>query len=949
MARREILFGPFRFDAVARTLWDGSIPVRLGSRAAAILGALLDTPGASVSRDALIQSAWPGLHVDQTNLRVQISGLRKALREYGGSIRADPSRGYRFDADVVVAEPAARPVESPRRFGVPGMVVKPIGREAEAAGIRELFKSRRLVTILGAGGVGKTTLALQIANDRAARYAHGACFADLGRISSADLVYSALASTIELRLTEWPRIDHIVSALRDRRVLLVLDCCEHVLDPVARLVKSLLCQTAHVDILVTTREPLLLEEEAIWKLAPLAIPPEAAQTLARDIKTYSSVQLFLKCVDQRGTNLHVDDRTAAAVSEVCRRLDGIPLAIEIAASMTAVFGLQQVLRSLDEQSSLINVALDRRSTVPRQRSLSSTIDWSYHLLSKEEQSALRRIACFAGGFSIEAGIAVTSGGQDVADDAREAIVGLSRRSLLSSDSHAATAEYRLLDTTRAYVAQLDAPAGERDMAQRRHAEYFLRLLDAIDWDLYDAQSESAKMRAYLDEVRAALEWAFDRDPELGVRLVLAAEKLWLALTSLVQGVPYLTKALQYVDGQPNADATVRCRLLVSLASAQVYLPGFEGASLYERAWHAAQIAKDDFAELRALYGIIQNLLLTRRPATPYLDALGKAVQRSDDPNVHYLLQRISAFNDFETSAIRSAQQGFEAFLHDCPSISRSAYLYFGGIDSFISCKIGLALAKYYMGYCEQALSLSATAVDEAEAQGHLTTKYFTLAQGALWVHISSGQFGRARSYLERLEQISRQYRPWQAIAEAFRALLLKYASDDAGTAVRILTSCLTDEFIVKTGSLHPILWIELADSRRLTGDLDGANAALEKAMNQCHGPSDVRLIGKHNSILARVLMARNRSGDLDTARELLRHAIALSRARDFYLYECEATVGLAELELLAGRPLAARDALINLLANVQDRGDVPFLARARTILIEIDISVASDGRSPQVP
>lgn len=945
MARREILFGPFRFDTVAHILWDGSVPVRLGSRASAILGALLDAPGASVSRDTLIQSAWPGLHVDQTNLRVQISGLRKALREFGGAIRADPSRGYRFEADVVVADPAARSPERRKRLGVPGIIVKPIGRETETATIHELFKSRRLVTIAGSGGIGKTTIALKIANDRAARYADGACFADLGRISSADLVHSVLANAIESRVTGWPGIDHIVSALRDRRLLLVLDCCEHVLDPVAGLVERLLAETAYVDILVTTREPLLLGEEAVWQLAPLAIPPKAAEPLAKDVAAYSSVQLFLKCVDQRAANLLFDDHAASAVAEICRRLDGVPLAIEIAASMTAVLGLQQVLRSLDEQSSLINIKLDRRSVVPRQRSLFSTIDWSYHLLSKEEQSTLRRTACFAGAFSIEAGIAVTSSDQSTVQNAREAILGLSRRSLLSAESHATHTAYRLLDTTRAYIAQLDAPTEEREAAQRRHAEYFLRRLEAIDWDLYDAQSEGGTMRAYLDEVRAALEWSFGNDPELGVRLALAAETLWLALTSLVQGVPYLTKALQFVDDGITSDAAVRCRLLVSLASAQVYLPGFEGASLYERAWRAAQTAKDGFAELRALYGIIQNLLLTRRPATSHLEALGKAAERSDDPNVHYLFQRISAFNDFETSAIRLAHQRFEAFLHDCPSISRSAYLYFGGIDPFISCKIGLALAKYYMGDCEQALSLANTAVHEAEVQGHITTNYFVLAQGALWVNISSGEFERARSYLERLEDVSRLHRPWHAVAEAFRALFLKYASGDAKAAADMLTSCLTDEFIVKTGSLHPILWVELADARRIIGDLDGAHSALEKAMQQCLGPTDVRLIGKHNSILARVLMARNRPGDLDTARELLRRAIDLSSQYEFYLYECEASVGLAELELLARRPSVARSVLIDLLANVRGREKVPFLSRARTILIEIDIAVSSEHRS----
>ncbi|MGM4891478.1 ATP-binding protein [Tardiphaga sp. 839_C3_N1_4] len=931
MVNREIFFGPFRFDAATRTLWDGGVPVRLGARALAILQVLLEAPGATVSRSALIRSAWPSLHVDQSNLRVQISGLRKALRDYGAAIQADPSQGYRFDANVV-KEPVIRRSENQPRFGIPGIVVRPIGREAAADGIHELLSSRRLVTILGSGGIGKTTIALQVANDRAANYADGAYFIDLGRISSTDVVYTALANAIGLRVTDWPGIEQIVLALRDRRMLLILDCCEHVLGPVAKLVASFLAKTAYVDILITTREPLQLDDEAVWRLAPLTVPPKAAEAHTDNIKTYSSVQLFLKCLHQRAAKLHFDDSQAAAVAEICRRLDGIPLAIEIAASIAAVLGFEETLRSLNEKSSVINV--DRRSTVPRQRSLFSTIDWSYNLLSEAEQSALRHIACFAGTFSLDAGIAVASSDQLCASAARDAIIGLSHRSLLSSDPDSIHAEYRLLDTTRAYIAQLDFPGS--DMAQRRHAEYFLRLLDGIDWDLYDETSENTKMRGYLDEVRVALDWAFSSDPELGVKLVIAAERLWLALTSLVQGVPYLTRAFHLVDDSSAFDAAVRPRLLVSLASAQVYLPGFEGASLYERAWHAAQAAEDDFLELRALYGIIQNMLLTRRQAMRHLDAFAKAAERSNAPDVHYLLQRITAFNDFETSAIRSAHERFEMFLQDCPSISRSAYLYFGGIDSFISCKIGLALAKHYMGYCEQALSLANTAVDEAEAKGHLTTTYFTLAQGATWVNISSGDFHRARSCLQKLEEVSRHYRPWHAVAEAFRALLLKYADGDAGSAERILTSCLADEFIIKTGSLHPILWVELADARRIVGDLDGAESALLKAMSQCLGPSDVRLIGKHHPILAKVLIARNRPGDVDTACELFRQAIGLSKLHDFYLYECEAAVGLAELELNMGRPWVARNALIDLLSNLQDRSRVPFLSRAQSILAGIN-------------
>ena len=202
--------------------------------------------------------------------------MRKALRDYGAVIQADPSQGYRFDANVV-KEPVIRRSENQPRFGIPGIVVKPIGREAAADGIHELLNSRRLVTILGSGGIGKTTIALQVANDRAANYADGAYFIDL---EYPQLILSTRhwPNAIGLRVTDWPGIEQIVSALRDRRLLLILDCCEHVLGPVAKLVASFLAKTAYVDILVTTREPLQLDEEAIWRLAALTVPPKAAET-----------------------------------------------------------------------------------------------------------------------------------------------------------------------------------------------------------------------------------------------------------------------------------------------------------------------------------------------------------------------------------------------------------------------------------------------------------------------------------------------------------------------------------------------------------------------------------------------------------------------------------------------------------------------------------------------
>ena len=926
----EISFGPFRFSPVRRVLWHGETPVRLGSRALAILSALVETPGRLVSKAELYERAWHDLTVSEANLRVQISGLRRALVGHRNVIRAEGS-GYRFVGDVstnfVPNVPALK-----RQHRAPRTVTTPIGRDKVIGNILELLEKNRLVTILGPGGIGKTTVALAVANELDDVFPDGICFVELDRITDENQVYATVTGSLDLPVQMAASIEHLLLALHGRRLLLILDSCEHLIEGVALLVERTLNETRDICILVTTRESLRIGGEMVWRLDPLEVPPPSLQATAMNIQEYSSVQLFTRTIRQGAAHFEISDTIAETIADVCRRLDGIPLAIELAASMVDVLGIDEVRRGLDERFSLLRV--DHQTTIPRQRSLAATIDWSYNLLPEKERAVLRRLALFAGPFALDAAIEIASDDEIDATTVREAVVALANKSFLSLNHQIAPLEYRLLETTRAYASQAPSPLAERGRVQERHARYFLNLLEKQDWEDYDPAAESARMRGYIDEVRVALDWAFSVNPSLGIKLVLAAERLWLELTSLARGVPHLTVALRFADQNPSVGAAVRSRILVSLASAQVYIPGLEGASLYEHAWRAAQVARDDFLELRALYGIIQGMLLTRRPASRYLDAFAAVSARSGDPISRKLLLRWSAFNDSELSDIRSALRKFEMFLDDRQPIPRSAYLYFGGIDSAISCKVGLAIAKHYLGYCDQARSLLDSTVTEAESLGHVTTLYFVLAQGAIWVNISSGQFQRVNSYLRKLEDVVTLYRPWHVVIDAFKALLIRDESNDPRTAERILTRSLQDGFILKTGTLHPVLWVELADTRRMLGDLDGAEAAIRQAMTQCLGDRDARLIGKHNPVLAKILMARNRSGDMDAARALFKSAIDLTRSRDIYLYECEAAVGLAELELVAGRPAEARVVLTQLLARLGDRERVPGIARAQEILNE---------------
>jgi predicted ATPase/DNA-binding winged helix-turn-helix (wHTH) protein len=501
MSSTDTIFGPFRFNPTSRLLTEREIPVRLGSRAAAILGALIEAPGRLVSKAELLNRVWPGTTVDEANLKVQISSLRKILGDYKDVIRAEASLGYRFLGSVIADDRLSPPAEK-RRFYVPRRIATPIGRADAINSISELFKQSRLITVLGPGGIGKTTVALEVANDLGNGYADGVCFVDLGRIVSKDQVYATITDALELSFGIGSTIEQLLLGLDEKRLLLMLDSCEHVREKLAPFIERILSETDGIDILVTSRESLGLDGEAVWRLEPLATPPASQRTTVGNFQSCSSIQLFLRAVRQGSIDFQVDDVKAAAVSEICRRLDGIPLAIELAASMVGVLGIDEVRRRLDESFSLLRI--DRRTAIPRQRSMAATIDWSYDRLSREEQAVLRRLASFSGPFTLDGAIAIASDTEIDAETVRKAVAALTSKSLLNLYRKAPTPQFSLLETTRAYANQAPSFHAERDRANERHARY---LRDRREKRICDTSDPVHKpLRECWEEADPLLNW-----------------------------------------------------------------------------------------------------------------------------------------------------------------------------------------------------------------------------------------------------------------------------------------------------------------------------------------------------------------------------------------------------------------------------------------------------------
>src|SRR5690349_17658950 len=354
MDGRAISFGPFRLAAARRLLLEGDEPVRLGSRAFDLLAALVERAGEVVGKAELVARAWPGTFVDESNLKIQVSALRRALGDGQGGRRylvTVPGRGYNFVAPVSLEEPREAPppptVAPARVHNLPFAVTRMVGRDETAAALVARLSRERLVTIVGPGGIGKTTVALAVAERVIADYEHGVWLVDLAPLGDPRLVPSTLATVLGLEVRSDDPLPWLVTFLADKRMLLVLDSCEHVVEAAADLVAEVLRGAPGVRALATSREPLRVGGERQHRLPPLDFPAEPAGLTAAAALAFPAVRLFVERAAASLDGFELGDADAPLVADICRRLDGIALAIELAAGRVDVFGVGGLVGLLD--------------------------------------------------------------------------------------------------------------------------------------------------------------------------------------------------------------------------------------------------------------------------------------------------------------------------------------------------------------------------------------------------------------------------------------------------------------------------------------------------------------------------------------------------------------------------------------------------------------------------
>ena len=773
------VFGPFRLLPLERRLLEGERAVRLGSRAMDLLLALLERAGDIVDKHELLALVWPNAVVDDATLRVHLAALRKVLgdgRDGQRYITTVAGRGYGFLAPVARAGEAAAvgtTAVAEVRHNLPVLLTRMMGRGDIVQAMAGQLLQVRLLSIVGPGGIGKTTVAVALAMRVLRRHADGVCFVDLAPVAEGQLVPLALATALGVAVPAHDPVPALLAYLRQRQMLIVLDNCEHVIAAAAALADMLLKGAPALQVLATSREPLRISCEQLLRLPVLELPPlDAAPDAA--LRQYAAVQLFGERCAAVDASFVLADTDLPVVAEICRRLDGIPLALELAAGRIGHFGLHGLRRQLDDRFRLL--VRGPRNAPLRHQTLRATLDWSYGLLDAEERSVLQALSVFKSRFRLESASAVA--GRDVYDT----LADLASKSLVSVEACCERVYYRLLETTRAYAGAHLALAGEQAAVFRRHALHCLALARCIaaDWERLPAASWSASYRRHVDDMRAAIDWAFGAhgDLALGVALTLATHTLFYQLSLMDEYRLRVEHALARMAAQGTGDAGSELRLRASLGHLLLHTEGASGAMLaqFQRANTLALAAGEPGGCAEALCGmwIAQMALADFRGADACAAQFAALCERDGGADVAMQLVRARMLAAGEHLQGRHAEAAvLSRLVLDHPDGAGQRSLNNALLADHQVCLRGnLARSLWLMGRPDDALAIAREAVELGFAHNGVSL-CVALAFSAIPVALWCGQHALARTWSGVLCEHAARHGLlyWQEWGTTYRAAL----------------------------------------------------------------------------------------------------------------------------------------------------------------------------------
>ena len=540
-------FGRFTFDPASVALFDRGDPVPIGTIELKILKVLLERPGVLVSKAELMSRVWGNSVVGDNALHVHIAGLRKTLGDH--TISTKRGAGYRFAAPLS-REPKTSAVGNLPILAGRGAGLSPlIGRDDDLQQVVQLLRTARLVSLTGPGGVGKTSLGVQASRQCAENFRDGAWLVELSTLHDPKIAAGQIAATLGLGLgkTHNP-LQTLARLIRDKDILLFLDNCEHLVDACGEICETLLSIAPRVKILVTSRQALSCAGEMVFVVPALPVPGETSITAA-NVRKSAAFELFLERARGAATGFAINDDEVGIAARICRRVDGLPLAIEMIASWAAMFGLQALDERLD--GSIESWPRARNTAPPRHSTLTATLEWSHGLLSADERIVLRRLSVFAGAFTMQAAEAVVADERIRPETLFDHVAALIRKSMVTVVAGTGSPMFRLLETTRALMAEKLAGAPEASSVFRCHATYVLkRVRRAIDE--LQTVPESVWLKSYasvLPDMRHALDWASREDPQLAITLASDGWQIWREMSLYAEGRQRLSTITKLVDAE----------------------------------------------------------------------------------------------------------------------------------------------------------------------------------------------------------------------------------------------------------------------------------------------------------------------------------------------------------------------------------------------------------------
>ena len=891
----EISFGEFRLYPARQQLLHANGPVPLGGRAFMLLLALVEQAGELVGKEALIARVWPGLSIEESNLRAHVAALRRALGRDGERYIATVSgRGYRFVAPVSVnwrSTPASRPPE----HNLIDRITRVIGREALIAELGAQLADRRLITLTGPGGIGKTTVALEAARQQLSDHSDGAWVVDLAAITNPALLATAVASTLGLAVTSGDATQVLIAFLKDKRMLLVLDSCEQALDAAASLAEAVLRRAPGVRLIATSREPLGTEGEWVKRLAPLETPPASAGLTAAEALAYPAVQLFVERAATGLGTFSLNDEDAPRVAEICRRLDGVALAIELGAGQVEAFGVRGLVSLLDEHFLLL--MRGRRTALPRHQTLCATLEWSYRHLSDAERRLLRRLSIHVGDFALLAACGVCADSTLPAQTIADLLAGLVNKSLVSAQVVGSVPRFRLLDTTRAYALQQLHEAGEFEATARRYARFICERLDAADRaPTGEAPPYWATNPFWADKLRAALDWAHANDAGLAVALTLGALRFWFSRGLIEECRVRVEQAVPLVEASPAGDKAMM-RLQGALMGVLFNTRG--GASpeveqVSRRVLALAEAVGDDEHQLRGLWGLWVNRSHSGRQGEALEIARQFAAVAAQSPAPAHAVSadRMLGISSYYLGDQEAALRHLDRALAACPWPEQSTFNLPYHFDQRIVALSYRARVLLAQGRPNQALRTAAAAVNEARVIGHMPSLAYTLSEAGCPVAIATGDLDLARTFANLLieSSLTPGMEGWRTKGRFFGGWL-QSRWDPAG-ALPILREAHAELRGTRFGPISALALAQAAGSVGEPSAVRESLAGLDEALTRTGGER-----GFHADLLrakADLLILQDDPAAVTAAQALLRAAEEMARGRGALAADREAPVAPAQ-------------------------------------------------------